>query len=46
VVVVGLVEEDVLAVLDAVVVGGELLEDAGWTDAVLAAQLLPELSAD
>ena len=45
-VVVGLVEEDVLAVLNAVVVGGVLLEDARGTDAVLAAQLLPELSAD
>ena len=44
VVVVGLVEEDVLAVLDALVVEGDLLENAGRTDAVLAAQLLPDSS--
>ena len=37
VVVVGLIEEDVFAVFDAVVVGGEFLEDARGADAVLAA---------
>ena len=36
-VVVGLIEEDVFAVFDAVVVGGEFLEDARGADAVLAA---------
>ena len=45
-VVVGLVEEDILAVHDSVVVGGVLLEYSGRTDAVLAAELLPELCAD
>ena len=42
-VVIGLVEEDVLAVLDPLHVGGVLFEDAGGTDAVLLAELLPEL---
>jgi hypothetical protein len=46
VVVVCLVEKDVLPVLDPVVIGGVLLEDAAGTDAVLPAQLLPELGPD
>jgi hypothetical protein len=46
VVVVGLVEKDILAVLDAVVVGGELFENPRGADAMLAAELLPEFCAD
>jgi hypothetical protein len=46
VVVVGLVEEDIFAVLYAVVVGGVLFEYSRRTNAVFAAELFPELSAD
>lgn len=45
-VVIGLVEEDVFPVLYSVVVRCVLLQDAGRGDAVLAAQLFPELCAD
>lgn len=46
VVIIGLVEEDILAVLDAVVIGGELLKDPAGADAVLPAELLPKLRAN
>jgi hypothetical protein len=46
VVVVSLVEEDVLAVLDALGVGGVFLKDPGGADAVLLAELLPKLCSD
>lgn len=45
-VVVCLVKEDVLAVLDAVEVGGVLFEHSCGADAVLSAELFPELGAD
>ena len=45
-VVIGLVEEDVLPVLDAVVIGGVFLEDATGTDSVFPAELLPELGTN
>jgi hypothetical protein len=46
VVVVSLVEEDVLAVLDALGVGVVFLKDPGGADAVLLAELLPKLCSD
>lgn len=45
-VIVGLVEKDVLPVLDAVVIGGELFKDPAGADAVLPAELLPKLRAN
>lgn len=44
-VIVGLVEEDILAVLDSVA-DCVLLEDARGADSVLLAELFPELAAD
>lgn len=45
-VVVCLVEEHVLPVLNPIIIGSVFLQDATRTDAVLPAELLPELGAD
>lgn len=44
-VVVGLIEKDVLAILD-LAIDGILFEDAGGADSVLLAELFPELASD
>jgi len=45
-IIIGLVEEDIFAVLYSLIIGCELLENTRGTDAVFFAELFPKLGSD
>jgi hypothetical protein len=42
-IIIGLIEEYVFPIFDALIIGGKFFENSVWTDSVFFAELLPKL---